>query len=126
MSRQYEIVYIFDSALDEGQVDERLAKFHALLQTPEHPEPVTATNHWGKRTLAYPIGRKETGYYVVVQFDAAADQLPEFERAIKLDESVLRHLVVLNEGVTTAAAVAAERDERDRDRERDRDAESDA
>ncbi len=126
MSRQYEVVYIFDSALEEGQINERLERFHALLTTPEHPQPVTATNHWGKRSLAYPIGRKETGYYVVVQFETAADQLPEFERAIKLDESVLRHLMVLNEDVTTTAAAAAAAAGADRDRNReDRDSESD-
>lgn len=98
MTRHYEVVYIFDSALEETQVNEHLAKFHALLASPEKPEPVTAVNHWGKRSLAYPIRGKETGYYVVTQFEAPTTTLSEFERAIKLDEQVIRHLVVLNEG----------------------------
>jgi small subunit ribosomal protein S6 len=55
-------------------------------------------NHWGKRQLAYAIKGREIGYYVVTQFEAPAAQLPEYERAIKLEESVLRHLLVLNEG----------------------------
>lgn len=98
MARPYEIVYIFDSALEESQVNEHLNRFTELLKSPEQPEPITNTNHWGKRTLAYPIKGHEVGYYVVVNFEAAADALPEFERAIKLDESVIRHLIVLNEG----------------------------
>lgn len=98
MTRHYETVYIFDSALEEAQVNERLGRFHALLTSPDKPEPVASVNHWGKRQLAYPIKGKEIGYYVVTQFEAPATQLAEFERAIKLDDGVLRHLMVLNEG----------------------------
>jgi small subunit ribosomal protein S6 len=102
MTSRYEVVYIFDSALEEAQVNEHLEKFHALLKTPETPEPIRQVNHWGKRTLAYPIKHREVGYYVVVQFETPAKQLPEFERLIKLDESVIRHLVVIDEGATPA------------------------
>ena len=96
MPRKYEVVYIFDSALEEAQVNERLERFHSLLKHDEHPEPVTGVNHWGRRTLAYPIRKKEVGYFVVTQFETAPTQLGEFERIIKLDESVIRHLVVVN------------------------------
>jgi small subunit ribosomal protein S6 len=98
MSRRYEIVYIMDSALEEAQVNEHLERMHALLKSPDKPEPVTSSNHWGKRTLAYPIKGREVGYYVVTQFEADPTLLPEFERAIKLNESVIRHLLILNEG----------------------------
>lgn len=106
MTSRYEVVYIFDSALEEAQVNEHLERFHALLKTPEKPEPIRQVNHWGKRALAYPIKRRDVGYYVVVQFDAEAKQLGEFERLIKLDESVVRHLVVIDEGATPAVARA--------------------
>ena len=45
MSRRYEIVYIFDSALEEAQVNEHLERFHALLINNDNPEPITNTNH---------------------------------------------------------------------------------
>jgi len=98
MTRHYETVYIFDSAMEEAQVNEHLEKFHALLVTPEKPEPITSLSHWEKRQLAYAIRGKEIGYYVVTQFESAGTALPEYERAIKLDDAVLRHLLVLNEG----------------------------
>lgn len=104
MTRPYEVVYIFDSALEAPQIDERLERFHALLKTPEAPDPVTAVNHWGKRTLAYPIAGKEVGHYVVAQFETAPEALPEFERLVKLDEQVLRHLLVVNEGLAPVPA----------------------
>lgn len=98
MTRHYETVYIFDSALEEAQVNERLERFHALLSSPDQPAQIASVNHWGKRQLAYAIKGREIGYYVVTQFEAPAAHLPEYERAIKLDEGVIRHLMVLNEG----------------------------
>ncbi|HEY7682840.1 MAG TPA: 30S ribosomal protein S6 [Gemmatimonadales bacterium] len=95
MARQYEAVYIFDSALEEPAITEKLNRFHALVPQPNGD--AVKVNHWGKRTLAYPIKKRDTGYYVVANFQASAAQLPEFERAIKLDEGVLRHLVVVTE-----------------------------
>ena len=96
MTRPYEVVYIFDAVLEEAAINERLARFHALIQITDAEAP--QVNHWGKRTLAYPIKKHETGYYVVAKFECATTSLPEFERAIKLDESVLRFLVVANDG----------------------------
>jgi small subunit ribosomal protein S6 len=111
MTRQYEVVYIFDSALEETAINERLARFHALIQTPNAEPP--QVNHWGKRTLAYPIKKHETGYYVVAKFEAEATALPEFERAIKLDEGVLRFLVVVNEGAQPVPVTAGKSEEED-------------
>lgn len=105
MTRSYEAVYIFDSVLEETAVTEKLDRFHALI--PQAEGAAIDVNHWGKRTLAYPIAGRETGYYVVAKFDAAATMLPEYERALKLDESVIRHLIVLNEGAQMAPTPSA-------------------
>jgi small subunit ribosomal protein S6 len=98
VTRRYEIVYIFDSALDEKQVDTALNRHQALLKPDGEDEFIIETNHWGRRTLAYPIGKSEVGYYVVVNLKTTGDKMGEFERSIKLDESIIRHLIVLNEG----------------------------
>jgi small subunit ribosomal protein S6 len=115
MTRQYEVVYIFESALEEAAINEKLARFHALIQLPGEGAAGPELNHWGKRTLAYPIRKHETGYYVIAKFETSGDKLPEFERAIKLDESVLRFLVVLAENAQPApvAVAKAEGDEED-------------
>lgn len=110
--RDYEIVYIFDSALDRSVIDQKLERF-SQLATGDGGE-VTAVEHWGKRQLAYPIKKHDNGYYVVIQFRTNPASLPEFERAIKLDEDVLRYLVVLSEGelpVPSSSRVAASDDE---------------
>ena len=111
MSRQYEVVYIFDSALEESAINERLTRFHTLIQQGGAVPP--QVSHWGKRTLAYPIKKHETGYYVVAKFETPATALPEFERAIKLDEAVLRFLVVVNEGGQPVPVTAGKSEEED-------------
>lgn len=115
MTRRYETVYVFDSALEEPTINEKLERFHALL-TKEGKGGVTNVAHWGKRSLAYPLKKRDTGYYVVAQFETAAELLPEYERAVKLDEGVLRFLVVVSAGLpakpeVAAAAVIATEDE---------------
>src|SRR5437899_52792 len=108
MARRYETVYIFDPALEEPAINEKLEKFHAQL-TRDGKGTVANVAHWGKRTLAYPIKKKDSGAYVVAQFEAAAELLPEYERAVKLDEGVLRFLVVVSEGLPAKPAPAADR-----------------
>ena len=98
--RLYEVVYILDPALDEGAVTTKLEKFHELATS--GGGEVSAVDHWGARQLAYPIAGQSSGYYVVAQFTAVPDALPEFERLLKLDDEVIRYLLVLNEGEPTS------------------------
>lgn len=109
MLRTYEAVYIFDSVLEEAAINEKLEKYHALV--PQADDAAVTCNHWGKRTLAYPIHGRETGYYVVAKFDATGEMLPEFERALKLDEQLLRHLIVLDEGAQMSVAPSSKDEE---------------
>lgn len=103
--REYEIVYILDSTLDQEAVAAKLEAFHAVLGG-----EVTLVDHWGVRQLAYPIQKSQAGYYAIVHVTADPTGLPEFERLLKLDEETMRYLVVLNEGQpTTGASVLAER-----------------
>lgn len=105
--RLYEVVYILDPVLDESAVTTKLEKFHDLA-TAQGGE-VSAIDHWGSRQLAYPINKQETGYYVVAHFTAVAEALPEYERLLKLDDEVMRYLLVLNEGeLTSGLSIVAE------------------
>ncbi len=97
--RLYEIVYIFDATLDEDSVNKKLEKFHPLVVGKSGE--VVAVDHWGTRQMAYPVKKQNTGYYVVAQVRAETDNLPEFERVLRLDAELLRYLIVLNEGEPT-------------------------
>ena len=98
--KNYEVVYIFDTAVAEDRIQEKLGKYHELLTGAGKGE-ITATDVWGRRQLAFPIKKKNAGTYVIVQFSTAEDALPEFERLLKLDEELLRYLVVQHLGEPT-------------------------
>ena len=98
--RLYEVVYILDPALDESAVTAKLEKLHDLATS--LGGEVSEVDHWGTRQLAYPIQKQSSGYYVVAQFTATAEALPEYERLLRLDGDIMRYLLVLNEGEPTS------------------------
>ena len=104
MPRPYEAVYVFDSALEDSAVNEKVSRFHEILGT----SGTVKVDHWGRRQLAYPIGTKENGYYVIVRFEAEAAGIPEYERALKLDESVMRYLLTIFENEVGAPPMTEE------------------
>ncbi len=107
--KDYEVVYIFDTQLPEERVNEKLERFHQQL-TAAGAGTITAVDHWGRRQLAFPIKKRTGGYYVVTQFQTDPQSLPEYERLLKLDEDLLRYLVVSHEGEPTAPMSIATRE----------------
>jgi small subunit ribosomal protein S6 len=97
-------VYIFDAGLEDAAISEKLARHHALLASPEEVK----LDHWGRRQLAYKIGTRESGYYVIARFQAEPRVLPEFERALRLDEGVVRYLISVHEHELGAPPMSAE------------------
>jgi small subunit ribosomal protein S6 len=105
--RLYEVVYIFDPALEESAVEAKVEKHQGVLGG-----TIRESDFWGIRQLAYPIAKQNQGFYVVVQVEADPENLPEFERQMKLDDDIMRYLVVINEGEpTTGFSIVAERPE---------------
>ena len=88
MARPYETVLILDSSLDESQIEEKLARLKRAIGDGE--DGAVTVTHWGKRKLAYPIGRKEQGVYVILRFETEPERLTELERLARIDEQVLR------------------------------------
>ncbi len=104
MPRPYEAVYVFDSTLEDAAVTEKVDRFHQLLGITGGLK----VDHWGRRQLAYPIGSKENGYYVVARFEAESDGIPEYERALKLDDGIIRHLLTIFEHEVGAPPMSEE------------------
>ncbi|MDE0650255.1 MAG: 30S ribosomal protein S6 [Gammaproteobacteria bacterium] len=105
--RDYELVVIFHPALGEDAIQQKLERFHGLVSGGD--AEIRVVDHWGGRRLAYPIQKQTSGYYVVTQFFGDPTSLPELERIMKLDEGVLRYLIVVNEGQpSTGMSVVAE------------------
>lgn len=49
---------------------------------------------WGMRKLAYPIEKKNDGYYVVAEFKANPDLPKELDRRLKISDSIIRHIII--------------------------------
>ena len=109
MSRSYESVLIFDSTLDESVLEQKLDRLKGAL-VDDGDESMTVTQ-WGTRKLAYPIGKKEQGTYVILRYDTEPDRLVEFERLAKLDEQVLRQLTIVDPIESTIEPAATSTDE---------------
>ena len=90
---RYELTYIIDTALEEEARKELIEKISSLIaQNGGEVEKVDET--WGKRRLAYPINDKPEGYYVLVTMQAPAELSKEIERNLRINENVLRSLVI--------------------------------
>ena len=99
MPRPYETVIIFDSTLEDSQVQEKIQRLSSLV-APNGGDSVKV-DVWGKRKLAYPIDKKEQGIYAVLRYETEPSALTEFERIMRLDEQVLRQLTVVDPIVPT-------------------------
>ncbi len=115
--REYETVYIFQPTLESEEIEAKLESYHQRLLGDD--AEITAVEHWGRRQLAYEIAGQANGYYVVAQFRTEPSRLQPFESALKMDEAVLRHLVVLSEGESPVLPSLRGEDEEDEDDDRD-------
>jgi small subunit ribosomal protein S6 len=93
MSVDYEVTYIIKPTLEETDVDERVAAIAAGL-TANGGEVVGEVEKLGKRRLAYEIDDVREGYYVVMKFKSNAAASKELERQMRLNEDVMRALVI--------------------------------
>ena len=108
INNYYESMFVVDVTDGEDAVKASVEKFVGLISSAA--ETVYEVNEWGKRRLAYPINDKPEGYYVVVTFKGQPDFPAEFERLCKIDETILRSLVIRleNEPVVKAAEPVVE------------------
>ena len=87
---QYETVFIATPVLSEGQMKEAVDKFLGILKN-EGAEIVHEEN-WGLKKLAYPIQKKSTGFYYLVEFKAEGDVIQKLETEYRRDEKIIRFL----------------------------------
>ena len=93
MLNQYEVVFIMTPVLSEEQMMDTVTKFKNILSAAGGSE-IVHENNWGLRKLAYPIQKKNTGFYYLVEFKAEGELIGKLETEFKRDERVLRFLTV--------------------------------
>lgn len=89
--RDYELLFVLDPDLNEEQKADMVEKVKAIIaQGGEAGE----ADVWGDRKLAYPINKKNVGYYVVIPFKAGAELPKELDRRLRISDAVMRHIIV--------------------------------
>jgi small subunit ribosomal protein S6 len=92
MLNQYETVFIMTPVLSEEQMKETVEKYQKFLISKE--AEIVYEDNWGLRKLAYPIQKKSTGFYHLIEFKSEPEVIREWEVTFKRDERILRFLTV--------------------------------
>ena len=93
MLNQYEVVFIMTPVLSEEQMMDTVTKFKKILST-EGGSEIVYENNWGLRKLAYPIQKKNTGFYYLVEYKAPGELIAKLETEFKRDERIMRFLTI--------------------------------
>ncbi len=87
---KYETVFILTPVLSDAQMKEAVEKFTKVLT--DNGATIVNEENWGLRKLAYPIQKKSTGFYTLIEFDGEPTIVKKLETAYRRDERVIRFL----------------------------------
>ncbi len=90
MMNQYETVFIMTPVLSDQQMKETVEKFKGIL-TAQGAEIINEES-WGLKMMAYPIQKKSTGFYQLIEFKAEPQVIDKLEVGFRRDERVIRYL----------------------------------
>src|SRR5215471_19377447 len=93
---------VHDPNLDEAAIEALNTRIQNMVT--QRGGTIEQVESWGRRRLAYPIGRYRDGVYILSRFRMPPNAAAEIERALKLTESVIRHLLVRAEDLAPAPA----------------------
>jgi small subunit ribosomal protein S6 len=91
--KSYETVFILTPVLSDVQMKDTVDKFVNLLK--EVGADVINVENWGLKKMAYPILKKSTGFYVLVEFKAEPTTIKKLEVELRRDEKVMRFLTTV-------------------------------
>ena len=86
----YETVFIATPVLSDVQTKELFGKFQGVIT--ENGGQIVSSEDWGLRKLAYPIQKKTTGFYYLIEFEGEGDLVEKLETQYRRDERVIRFL----------------------------------
>ena len=89
--KNYELVYVVRPNAEDEVKEAVLNKIQEVISANGEVEKVDT---WGNRKLAYKIAKFSEGFYVLVNFKASADLPKELDRNLKINENVIRHMIV--------------------------------
>jgi small subunit ribosomal protein S6 len=92
MNRKYELVYVVSPDATDDQVTDLHNQVDAIVQ--RMGGQLEKTDNWGRRKLAYEIGRHKEATYVLEVINGSGELMKEIDRRLKVTDLIIRHLVV--------------------------------
>ncbi|HYE68310.1 MAG TPA: 30S ribosomal protein S6 [Anaerovoracaceae bacterium] len=87
----YEVMFIIEAALEQEKKEAAIEMVKEIITAGGE---VGKVNIWGTRKLAYPIQKKNEGFYAVIEFKANPDLPKELDRRLKISDSIIRHIII--------------------------------
>ena len=89
---KYEIMFIVRPDMEEAEINKTAEAMKKVLT--DGKATIVEEKAMGQRELAYEINKFTTGYYYLLVVEAEAETVKEFDRVVRINESLLRHLIV--------------------------------
>ncbi len=101
MTRIYEVMFIFKPGVSDQDLAQSAAKIEEPIQ--KLGGRVESSQGWGRRRLAFRIGKQSEGHYHVMRFEAPTDRVVELRRLFRLNETILRFVILNGEEVAASS-----------------------
>ncbi len=93
MAKQtYELTYIVNGVINDDQIRGLVKRVHKFIE--ENGGDILQVDEWGTRRLSFPINKKRNGFYVNLFFEAEGELIVRLERALTLEDDILRYLTL--------------------------------
>ena len=92
---KYEIMFIVKSTLDESALKSVSKEAQSLIT--DNKGKVIEFKEMGRKKLAYPIEKEVSGFYYLMNVEANSETIKEFDRKLRINENILRHLILKKE-----------------------------
>ena len=87
----YEVMFIIEAALEQEKKEAAIEMVKEIISAGGE---VGKVNVWGNRKLAYPINKKNEGFYAVIEFKANPELPKELDRRLKISDAIIRHIII--------------------------------
>ena len=92
---KYEIMFIVKATLEETALNNITKEVQKLIT--DNKSKVIEFKDMGRKKLAYPINKEVSGFYYLMNVEAASEAIQEFDRKLRINENILRHLILKTE-----------------------------
>lgn len=92
---KYEIMFIVKATLEEAQLNNVTKEIQKLIT--DNKSKVIEFKDMGRKKLAYPINKEISGFYYLMNVEATREVIQEFDRKLRINENILRHLILKKE-----------------------------